>query len=110
MEKDRPSRKETWNIGIVKFFDSKKGFGFIASNNCHIPRSEYVQDFHVRDSSFSDTSAKSDRALVVFEGINAAKQVRRYNKNSETDRQLGVSYYFDHEINALERCVRQYLS
>lgn len=102
MEKDRPSRKETWNIGIVKFFDSKKGFGFIASNNCHIPRSEYVQDFHVRDSSFSDTSAKSDRALVVFEGINAAKQVRRYNKNSETDRQLGVSYYFDHEIMHLK--------
>lgn len=102
MEKDRPSRKETWNIGIVKFFDSKKGFGFITSNNCHIPRSEYVQDFHVRDSSFSDTSAKSDRALVVFEGINAAKQVRRYNKNSETDRQLGVSYYFDHEIMHLK--------
>lgn len=102
MEKDRPSRKETWNIGIVKFFDSKKGFGFIASNNCHIPRPEYVQDFHVRDWSFSDTSAKSDRALVVFEGINAAKQVRRYNKNSETDRQLGVSYYFDHEIMHLK--------
>ena len=102
MEKDRPSRKETWNIGIVKFFDSKKGFGFIASNNCHIPRPEYVQDFHVRDSSFSDTCAKSDRTLVVFEGINAAKQVRRYNKNSETDRQLGVSYYFDHEIMHLK--------
>lgn len=102
MEKDRPSRKETWNIGIVKFFDSKKGFGFIASNNCHIPRPEYVQDFHVRDSSFSDTSAKSDRALVVFEGINVAKQVRRYNKNSETDRQLGISYYFDHEIMHLK--------
>lgn len=102
MEKDRPSRKETWNIGIVKFFDSKKGFGFIASNNCHIPRPEYVQDFHVNDSSFSETSAKSDRALVVFEGINVAKQVRRYNKNSETDRQLGISYYFDHEIMHLK--------
>lgn len=39
---------------------------------------------------------------MVFEGINAAKQVRRYNKNSETDRQLGVSYYFDHEIMHLK--------
>lgn len=97
MAKDKPF-KETWNIGIVKFFDSKKGFGFIASNNCHIPHQEYVQDFHVRDSSFADTSAKSDRTLVVFEGINVAKQVRCYNKNSDVDRQLGISYYFDHEV------------
>ena len=39
---------------------------------------------------------------MVFEGINVAKQVRRYNKNSETDRQLGISYYFDHEIMHLK--------
>ncbi|MDE5653959.1 MAG: cold shock domain-containing protein [Muribaculaceae bacterium] len=24
-------------MGVVKFFDSKKGFGFIASDNCDIP-------------------------------------------------------------------------
>lgn len=98
MAKDKFFKQETWNIGVVKFFDGKKGFGFIASNNCHIPRKEYVQDFHVRDSSFADVSAKSDRALVVFEGISTATKVRRYNKNSEEDRRLGVSYYFDHEI------------
>lgn len=102
MAKDKYIKQETWNIGVVKFFDSKKGFGFIASNNCHIPRKEYVQDFHVRDSSFADASAKSDRALVVFEGISVASQVRRYNKNSEEDRRLGITYYFDHEIMHLK--------
>ena len=102
MAKDKYIKQETWNIGVVKFFDNKKGFGFIASNNCHIPRKEYVQDFHVRDSSFADASAKSDRALVVFEGISVASQVRRYNKNSEEDRRLGITYYFDHEIMHLK--------
>lgn len=102
IEKDKSSKKETWNIGIVKFFDSKKGFGFITSNNCHIPRQEYVQDFYVRDSSFADISAKSDSTLVVFEGINVAKQVRHYNKDSDADRQLGISYYFDHEVMHLK--------
>lgn len=102
MPKDKCIKQETWNIGVVKFFDSNKGFGFITSNNCHIPRKKYVQDFYVCDSSFSEISAKSDRALVVFEGIDVAKQVRRYNKNSEIDRQLGVSYYFDHEVMHLK--------
>lgn len=102
MAKDKYTKQETWNIGVVKFFDGKKGFGFIASNNCHIPRKEYVQDFHVRDSSFADERAKSDRALVVFEGISVASKVRRYNKNSEEDRRLGTTYYFDHEIMHLK--------
>lgn len=102
MAKDKYTKQETWNIGIVKFFDDIKGFGFIASNNCHIPRKEYVQDFHVRGSSFADASAKSDRVLIVFEGISVASKVRRYNKNSEEDRRLGITYYFDHEIMHLK--------
>ncbi|WP_289307445.1 hypothetical protein [uncultured Phocaeicola sp.] len=102
MAKDKYTKQETWNIGVVKFFDDIKGFGFIASNNCHIPRKEYVQDFHVRGSSFADASAKSDRVLVVFEGISVASKVRRYNKNSEEDRRLGITYYFDHEIMHLK--------
>ena len=97
MSKDKTPKQDVWNIGVVKFFDHKKGFGFIASNNCHIPRSEYVQDFHVNDSSFADNSAKGDRVLVVFKGVSVASEVRRYNKNSETDRQLGIDYFFDHE-------------
>lgn len=97
MSKDKTPNQEVWNIGVVKFFDRKKGFGFIASNNCHIPRSEYVQDFHVNGSSFADDSAKGDRVLVVFKGVSVASEVRRYNKNSETDRQLGIDYFFDHE-------------
>lgn len=97
MPTDKVSKQEVLNIGVVKFFDHKKGFGFIASNNCHIPRKEYVQDFHVNDSSFVDDSAKRDRALVVFKGISVASEVRRYNKDSEIDRQLGISYFFDHE-------------
>lgn len=97
MSKDKTPKQEIWNIGVVKFFDHKKGFGFIASNNCHIPRREYVQDFHVNDSSFADDSAKRDRALVVFKGVSTASYVRRYNKDSETDRQLGIDYFYDHE-------------
>lgn len=85
MSKVKSSKEEIWNIGVVKFFDHKKGFGFIASNNCHIPGSGYVRDFHVNDSSFVDDSAKSDRALVVFKGVSVASQVRRYNKDSVAD-------------------------
>lgn len=56
-----------------------------------------MQDFHVNDFSFADETAKFDRALVVFKGVSSASQIRRYNKDSENDRQLGVDYFFDHE-------------
>ena len=97
MTKNKTTKLEIWNIGVVKFFDHKKGFGYIASNNCHIPRSEYVQDFYVNDSSFADGSAKGERGLVVFKGISIACEVRRYNKDSQSDRQLGIDYFFNHE-------------
>lgn len=76
-------------IGLVKFFDKNKGFGFITC---------YRGDYHVTDSSFNEDAAKEDRKVVVFELINGrAKNIREYNKESEEDYHLALSYYYDKE-------------
>ncbi len=38
-------------IGIVKFFDKRKGFGYVASNNCRMDTPVYEQDFYVDENS-----------------------------------------------------------
>ena len=89
-------------IGAVKFFDTNKDFGFIASNNCNIPLSKYNQDFYVCSESFIENEAKKEGKIVVFQvekqdnGKKRAVNVRRFTK-SDTDIQLALSYYGNHE-------------
>lgn len=89
-------------IGVVKFFDTNNDFGFIASNNCNMPASEYNQDFYVNSASFIEDDAKRDGQIVVFQVkklYNGKKQALnvRCITNSGMDSQLALSYYGDHE-------------
>lgn len=89
-------------IGAVKFFDTNKDFGFIASNNCNMPSPKYNQDFYVNSSSFIEDDAKKEGRVVVFQvekqesGKKRAVNVRRITHSGE-DVQLALSYYGDHE-------------
>lgn len=91
-------------IGVVKFYDSNKGFGFIASNHCRMNFPIYKQDFYVDFSSFKEESAKTDKRLVVFQwevqgrGKRRAFNVRNYSSKSEEDLELALSYYGDYEF------------
>ncbi|MBO7606446.1 MAG: hypothetical protein J6T28_02355 [Paludibacteraceae bacterium] len=90
-------------LGAVKFFDTNKGFGFIASNNCNMPTPEYKQDFYINSESFIEDDAKKEGEVVVFQvrkldnGKKQAVNVRRITKSSE-DTLLALSYYGDHEF------------
>lgn len=89
-------------IGAVKFFDIKKDFGYVASNNCNMTSPKYNQDFYVDSSSFIEEDAKKEGRIVVFQihkqsdGKKRAIRVRRITKSDE-DVQLALSYYGDHE-------------
>lgn len=95
-------------IGVVKFYDSYKGFGFIASNNCGMDSSKYEQDFYVGSDCFKEDSAKIDRQVVVFQwvaqnrGRRRAIKVRKYNSKSENDLKLALNYYGEHEFVQLK--------
>ena len=89
-------------LGIVKFFDVKKGFGYIASNNCGMPSPKYYQDFYVDRTSFIDEKAKKESIIIVFQvtkqddGRKKAINVRLIT-NSEDDIKLVLSYYGEYE-------------
>lgn len=89
-------------IGVVKFFDDNKGFGFIASNNCNMNTSEYYQDFYVNTESFIEDEARNEKKIVVFQieiqGRNRTRAVNvRLLSTSEEDYNLRLSYYDTHE-------------
>ena len=108
-------------LGVVKFFDSSKGFGFIASNHCGMPlHSAYKQDFYVNSESFAEEEAKAEGRIVVFQileqrkGREKAINVRSITKSDE-DIQLVLSYYGEYEkveindgriINLYDFCFR----
>ena len=54
-------------IGMIKFFDSAKGFGYIASNNCGMQSARYNQNFYVNLESFLDETAKKEGCVVAFQ-------------------------------------------
>lgn len=95
--------KDMCYIGIVKFFDIRKGFGYIASNNCNMNTTIYNQDFYVNSDSFAELGARIEGRVVVFQkevqenGRRKAKNVRLITKSDE-DINLLLSYYGDHEL------------
>lgn len=85
-------------IGIVKFFDKKKGFGYIASNNYGMgsnPRFKNTeQSFYIDNSSWS--TPVPEKKVVIFRPSFSnsklkANDVRKIN--IETDRALVLEYY-----------------
>lgn len=99
---------EDWFLGVIKFFDSRKDFGYIASNNCGMCLATYEQDFWVNSDCFTDSPAKVEGALVVFQweyqsgGKRRAKNVRRFSKSLEEDCKLAVKYCGTHEVVQLK--------
>ena len=95
--------KDKYFIGAVKFFDVKKDFGYIASNNCNMPEPNYDQAFFVNSDSFIENEAKKEGRVVVFQverqvnGKKRAVNVRRIT-HSDEDVQLALSYYGEHEL------------
>ena len=96
-------------LGIVKFYDKKKRFGYISSNNLGMNRDAYEQDFYINNESFDNGIADAGR-VVVFQiaqfseedGMKGRVQcrainVRNFSKTDE-DYQLLLSYYGSHEI------------
>lgn len=94
--------ENTFFLGVVKFFDEFKEFGFIASNNCNMPSPKYNQDFYVNSESFIEDDAKIEGKVVVFQVENQkngrirAVNVRKITR-SEDDISLVLSYYGEHE-------------
>lgn len=97
-----------WFLGVVKFYDPRKDFGYIASNNCGMNFATYEQDFWVNSDCFVDETAKIEGALVVFQwenqrgGKRRAKNVRRFSKSNEDDCKLASNYCGTHEIVQLK--------
>lgn len=97
-----------WFLGVIKFYDSRKDFGYIASNNCGMNFATYEQDFWVNSDCFADETAKREGALVVFQwesqkgGKRRAKNVRRFSKSNEDDCKLASNYCGTHEIVQLK--------
>ena len=59
--------KDKFFLGIIKYFDTKKEIGHIASNNCGMTSLKYNQNFYVDSTSFTEIKAKKESAIVVFQ-------------------------------------------
>jgi cold shock CspA family protein len=96
-------------IGMIKFYDSKKEFGYIASNNCGMHTHTYNQDFYVDRSSFLDYTAKKEGCIVVFEyevtpnKRTKAINVRQYSNALQDNILLGLTYYGEHELITIDK-------
>ena len=94
--------EDKYFIGIVKFFDADKEFGFIATNSCGMNEPSYNQEFYVNGVSFIESNAAKEGAIVVFQvelqnkGRTRAINVR-YIRNNDEDRLLGLKYYGPYE-------------
>ena len=96
-------KEDKFFIGMIKFFDSVKGFGFIASNNCGMTGYAQKRDFYIDVESFVEDSAKKEGLVVVFQvdrqddGKIKAINVRNF-KNNEGDYRLAMNYYGEYEM------------
>lgn len=106
--------EEKYFIGIVKFFDSRKGFGYLASNSCGMNVFPYDQDFYINTDSFAEHNAAREGAIVVFQvevqgvGKTRAVNVRYFNK-TEDDFKLALTYYGNYEkVRYKERYINLY--
>lgn len=94
-------------IGVIKFFDAAKGFGFIASNCCGMPeQTEYKQDFYIDSSSFLEGKSIREGGIVVFQieqqSRNRVKAVNVRLITKTEDKDLILQYYEDYEYIELK--------
>ena len=94
-------------IGIIKFFDTNKDFGYVASNNCNMPTTNYKQELYVNSTSFIDEDAKKKDCVVVFQVEELSNRKRkavniRLFRNTAEDIDIALMYYGDHERIEIE--------
>lgn len=94
-------------LGVIKFFDKVKGFGFIASNCCGMPdQTEYKQDFYIDSSSFLEGKSIREGGIVVFQieqqSRNRVKAVNVRLISKTEDKDLILQYYEDYEYIELK--------
>lgn len=87
-------------IGIIKFYSTEKGFGYIVSNNMGMTHYKKfavaTQNFYIDKNSFRKPLTLNINKLVVFQpafqnGKLKALNVRQYD--IERDRGLVLTYY-----------------
>lgn len=100
-------------IGIIKFFDSNKGFGYVASNNFGMESnksfSESGQEFYIDE--YSILTPIFQKGIVVFRpAINNSKLRAECVRpiNLETDRGLVLDYCEHNNIISFEEKVKKY--
>ena len=104
---------ESLFIGIVKFFDSSKGFGYIASNNygmeSHKRFNSSEQGFYIDNSSW-EQSVPEKKAIVfrpaIKDGKLRAEDVRAVNL--ATDREIVMNYYEHNNFIQYEEKVKRF--
>ena len=104
---------ESLFIGIVKFFDSSKGFGYIASNNygmeSHKRFNSSEQGFYIDNSSW-EQSVPEKKAVVfrpaIKDGKLRAEDVRAVNL--ATDREIVMNYYEHNNFIQYEEKVKRF--
>ena len=100
-------------IGIIKFFDKEKGFGYIASNNHGM---KHHNRFRNREQAFfidgfSWTEPIEGRKVVVFQPVIIDNKCRAENVRLlklETDRDLVLDYYSHDNYISFEEKVKTY--
>ena len=104
-EKGKQQKKDESRsyLGYVKFYDYKKGFGYIASNNKGMHGDKFYRDFYIDNSSWLNEDEKSQYVTVIFhiekqdDGRVRASQVRKTTMSQE-DIDFILSYYGEYEI------------
>jgi cold shock CspA family protein len=95
---------KSWFMGVIKSFDTSKGFGYIASNNYGIRVATYNQDFYINSDSFYDSSCISEGTVVVFQleyvknDKKRAINVRPFSNTQKNDILLALNYLESHEM------------
>lgn len=85
-------------VGIIKFYDKEKDFGFIASNNYGMDSNEYFksdeQGFYIDSTCWESTLP--EKKMVVFRPLKEGSRVQAKDVrpvNLEIDRTLIMDYY-----------------
>lgn len=103
IQKCEKKEKQSRFLGYVKFYDTKKGFGYIASNKKGMHGDKFYRDFYIDNSSWIKLEEKSQYITVIFQiekqndGRIRASQVRR-TTTSQEDIDFILSYFGEYEI------------
>lgn len=100
-------------IGIIKFFDSTKGFGYIASNNYGMEYQQKFQTvelgFYIDNSSWEQPIPEKNAVAfrpAIKDGKLRAENVRAVNL--ATDRNMVMNYYEHNNFIQYEEKVKRY--